>query len=43
MRLPLVLYWRQFGWEGTMLRLTLRYARYAFTALASVGFKIATN
>jgi hypothetical protein len=29
--------------EGTMLRLTLRFGRYALTALASVGFKIATN
>jgi hypothetical protein len=29
--------------EGTMLRLTLRFGGYALTALASVGFKIATN
>ena len=31
-------------WEDrTMFKLTLRYSRYALTALASVGFKIVLN
>jgi hypothetical protein len=29
--------------ERSMLRLTLRYSRYALMALASVGFKLAAN
>ena len=29
---------RKLGEEATMLRLTLRYARYALTALSTVGF-----
>jgi hypothetical protein len=29
--------------ERTMLTLTIRYARYAFTALSSAGFALTTN
>ena len=29
---------RKLGKEGTMIRLTLRYARYALTTLSTIGF-----
>ena len=36
--------WHANEWEErSMFRLTLRYSRYAVTALASVGFKIVLN